>query len=120
MNAFSAVFSFVTLVHQEELLLSLSFVYSHPSMLLHLLLFCVSSTVGQLFLFYTVKSFGAVVFAIIMSVRILLSTLLSCWVFNHPVQELGLIGILLVFGAIAFRIKKKTEGMCCCCYNIVD
>ena len=110
MNAFSATFSFITLVHQEELSKCLMFVYNHPAMLLHLAVFCVCSTVGQLFIFYTVKSFGAVVFAIIMSLRILFSTILSCVVYSHPIQELGLIGLLIVFGANAYRIKMKMKG----------
>lgn len=41
MNAFSAVFSFVTLIHQEELYVSLQFVYDHTAIIPHLLLFCV-------------------------------------------------------------------------------
>jgi len=41
MNAFSAVFSFVTLIHQEELSVSLQFVYDHKAIIPHLLLFCV-------------------------------------------------------------------------------
>lgn len=110
MNTFSAIFSFITLIHQEELQESLYFVYSHNEMVLHLLVFCISATIGQLFIFYTVKSFGAVVFAIIMSIRILFSTILSCMVYSHPINELGLLGIMIVFGATFYRIQKKTEG----------
>lgn len=110
MNAFSAVFSFVTLIHQEELSAALGFVYYHPQIVLHLLVFCLCSTVGQLFIFYTVKNFGAVVFSIIMSIRILSSVLLSCFVYNHPVDELGVLGIVIVFGATAYRLSKKAEG----------
>lgn len=110
MNAFSAVFSFITLVHQEELYPCMYFVYSHPDMVLHLFVFVLFSTVGQLFIFYTVKNFGAVVFAIIMSVRLLFSTLLSCAVYSHPISELGYLGMIIVFGAVTYRIKRKTEG----------
>ena len=110
MNAFSVVFSFITLVHQEELQSALLFVYTHKMMAFHLSIFCVCSTVGQLFIFYTVKSFGAVMFSIIMSARILFSTLLSCFVYNHPVTELGFVGITIVFGAIGYRIKRLSEG----------
>ena len=110
MNAFSSVFSFITLVHQEELMLSLTFVYTHPEMIVHLVIFCIFSTVGQLFIFYTVKNFGAVVFSIIMSLRILFSTVLSCAVYSHPITELGFLGIGIVFGAITYRIRRKTEG----------
>lgn len=109
-NGFSCLFSFITLVHQEELDKSLSFVYNHPEMYWHLILFCICSTVGQLFIYYTVKSFGAVVFSIIMATRILLSTLLSCFFYSHPITELGFIGFLVVFGSIAYRIQQKTEG----------
>jgi solute carrier family 35 (adenosine 3'-phospho 5'-phosphosulfate transporter), member B2 len=110
MNAFSAVFSFITLVHQEKLTPALTFVYTHPEMIVHLVIFCICSTVGQLFIFYTVKSFGAVVFSIIMAIRILFSTLLSCFVYDHPITEMGFLGMAIVFGAIAYRIRRKTEG----------
>ena len=108
-NAFSTVFAFITLIHQEELNASLSFVYAHPVIGIHLFLFCVFSTIGQLFIFYTVQNFGAVVFSIIMSIRILCSTLLSCFVYSHPITELGYVGILIVFGTIAYRIHRKTN-----------
>ena len=45
-----------------------------------------------------------------MAIRILLSVLLSCLVYSHPVTEIGFIGIVLVFGATAYRIKRKAEG----------
>lgn len=110
MNTFSSIFAFITLVHQEELSPTLEYAYEHSEFMLHLILFIVFSTVGQIFIFYTVKNFGAVVFSIIMSVRILLSTLISCFVYSHPVTELGVVGIILVFGSVAYRIRRKTEG----------
>lgn len=110
MNLFSTIFSFITLVHQEELYPSLSFIYRHPHITFHLLLFAVCSTVGQLCIFYTVKHFGAVVFSIIMSLRILFSTLLSCFVYNHPITEMAFVGIALVCLATGYRLVKKTEG----------
>ena len=61
---------------------------------------CISTAIGQIFIFYTVKSFGAVIFAIIMSVRILCSTVLSCLVYSHSITEIGYVGILMVFGAV--------------------
>jgi adenosine 3'-phospho 5'-phosphosulfate transporter B2 len=109
-NAFSTVFAFITLVHQEELSAALTFVYTHPEMILHLALFCLCSTIGQIFIFYTVKNFGAVILSIIMSIRILISTMLSCAVYSHPITELGFLGILIVFGSISYRIWRKTNG----------
>lgn len=69
MTAFSTIFSFVTLVHQDELVPFFQFVSSHPEIHLHFVAFGVCSTIGQLLIFHTIRSFGAVVFAIIMTVR---------------------------------------------------
>lgn len=108
-NAFSAVFSFITLVHGQELYGTLLFVYSHPTFMVHLSIYCLCAIIGQLFIFYTVKNFGAVVFSIIMSIRLLFSIMLSCFIYSHPVSELGLLGIIVVFAAITYRVKRKTE-----------
>lgn len=110
MNAFSAVFSFITLVNQEELDVTMAFIYNHPMFSLHLVLFILASIIGQLFIFYTVKSFGPVVFSIIMACRILFSTLLSTYIYEHGISELGVVGILITFGALSYRIQRKTAG----------
>jgi solute carrier family 35 (adenosine 3'-phospho 5'-phosphosulfate transporter), member B2 len=47
------------------------------------------SSSRQLFIFYTIKTFGPVVFAIIMSTRILLSIAVSCFLYDHPIPPLG-------------------------------
>lgn len=109
-NAFSTSFALITLIHDDELFDCLSFILNHKEMALHLICFCICSTVGQLFIFYTIQKFGAVIFSIIMSLRILFSTLLSCFFFSHPVTELSCIGMIVVFGAVAYRTQRKLEG----------
>lgn len=42
--------------------------------------------------------------------RIALSILVSCIIYDHPVTELGLIGMLLVFGAVFYRINRRMQG----------
>ena len=59
-SAFSTVLSLVTLVHTKELYPALRFVMDHSEIHLHILLFSICSTIGQLFIFYTIKNFGAV------------------------------------------------------------
>lgn len=110
MTAFSTIFSFVTLVHQDELVPFFSFVSDHPEIHLHFVAFGVCSTIGQLLIFHTIRSFGAVVFAIIMTTRIALSILMSCLIYDHPITELGLLGMLIVFGAVFYRILRRMEG----------
>lgn len=109
-SAFSTVLSFITLVHDDELSGALQFFSSHPEIHLHFFLFSVCSTVGQLLIFYTIKNFGAVVFTLIMTTRILLSIAISCILYDHEIDEQGVFGLLLVFGAIIYRLKRKAEG----------
>ncbi|GAB5034879.1 adenosine 3-phospho 5-phosphosulfate transporter 1-like [Nannochloropsis oceanica] len=110
LNAFSTVFSFITLVHTRELTPFFHFISKHPSIHLHFWLFSICSTIGQLFIFLTIKTFGPVVFAIIMSTRILLSIAASCFLYGHPIPPLGYLGLAVVFFSIAYRIKRKTAG----------
>ena len=109
-NTFSMIFSLITLVHTHEFEPACSFVYSHPQMHFHLIVFTVTATLGQLFIFQTIKNFGAVVFAITMNTRIILSILLSCFIYNHDVGASGYLGLFIVFSSIAYRIKRKMQG----------
>lgn len=110
-NAFSMIFSLITLVHTKEFEPALSFIANAPSeMHLHLIIFTITSTLGQLFIFQTIKNFGAVVFAITMNTRIILSILLSCFIYSHDVGASGYLGLFLVFSSIAYRIKRKMQG----------
>ena len=94
------VFSFITLVHSKELFPAMEFVSTHPAMHIHLLVFSVCSTVGQLFIFQTIRSFGAMVFALIMNTRILVSIALSVICYSHTVSPPGFIGLVLVFSSL--------------------
>jgi adenosine 3'-phospho 5'-phosphosulfate transporter B2 len=109
-SAFSTVLSAITLVHTHELSPALSFVMQHSEIHLHFFMFSICSTIGQLFIFYTIKNFGAVVFALIMTTRILLSIALSCILYGHPITNVGYLGLTLVVGAVLYRTKKLAEG----------
>jgi len=109
-SAFSTVLSFITLVHTNELSPAFAFVMEHSEIQLHFFVFSICSTIGQLFIFYTIKNFGAVVFTLIMTTRILLSIALSCVLYGHPVTNVGYLGMALVLFGVLYRIKKKSEG----------
>lgn len=109
-SAFSTVLSAITLVHTKELYPAISFVYEHSEIHLHFFMFSICSTIGQLFIFYTIKNFGAVVFTLIMTTRILFSIALSCVLYDHQVTANGFFGLVVVMGAVLYRIKRKAEG----------
>ncbi|GMI40065.1 hypothetical protein TeGR_g5048 [Tetraparma gracilis] len=106
-NAFSTVLSLITLVHTDELRPALDFVWKHSEIHLHFFLFSVCSTVGQLLIFYTIKNFGAVIFAIIMVVRVLISIVVSCVMYGHDIDATGLGGLALVMAGVLYRVKMK-------------
>lgn len=35
---------------------------------------------------------------------------MSCLIYDHPVTELGLLGMLIVFGAVFYRIIQRMDG----------
>ena len=109
-SAFSTVLSFITLVHTKELYPAINFVMEHSEIHLHFLVFSICSTIGQLFIFYTIRNFGAVVFAFIMTTRILLSIALSCILYGHDVTSVGFFGLMLVLAAVLYRIRRKAQG----------
>mmetsp|Transcript_286 Transcript_286/g.467 ORF Transcript_286/g.467 Transcript_286/m.467 type:complete len:533 (+) Transcript_286:139-1737(+) len=109
-SAFSSVLSFITLVHSKELYPAISFVVNHSEIHLHFFMFSICSTIGQLVIYYTIKNFGAVVFTLIMTFRILLSIAISCFLYEHTVTGMGFIGLMLVLAAVFYRIKRKAQG----------
>jgi len=109
-SAFSSVLSFLTLVHTKELAPAVTFMYTHSEIQLHFFLFSICSTIGQLAIFYTIKNFGAVVFSLIMTFRVILSISLSCFLYGHKVTAVGFFGLCMVTGAIIYRVKRKAEG----------
>lgn len=109
-SAFSTLLSLITLIHSDELTPALDFVYRHSEIHLHFFLFSICATIGQLLIFYTIKNFGAVVFTIIMTTRVLMSIALSVYMYGHTVTAVGFFGLVLVMSAVCYRIKRKAEG----------
>ena len=112
-NIFSTTFTFGSLIQRGDFFTSLAFMMTYGEFMWHCIILSICSAVGQLFIYYTIGQFGAVVFIIIMTTRQALAILLSCIIYGHPVTAMGLLGILTVFLALGLRIhntwKKKQE-----------
>ena len=65
-NVFSCIFTVGSLLFRGALFTSLSFLFTHTDFALYALLLSVCSAVGQLFIFYTIRTFGPIVFTLIM------------------------------------------------------
>ncbi len=108
-NLCSIVFTGASLLQTGQGGSSWAFMVEHPDAAQHVFLLSLSSAIGQLFIFYTIKQFGAIVFTIMMTIRQMLSMVLSCLIFAHPMAWPSLVGAFICFGTIAFRIKRNLQ-----------
>ena len=85
----------------------LAYLEANPSIVFHIFVMAVCSAIGQLFIFYTIKRFGPLVFATIQTVRQFLSVVLSIVFFAHPLNTMEAVGIAIVFAALGGQILYK-------------
>jgi len=106
-NAMSLLLTGGSLLFTGEIGSSLEFMALNPSSVWHVLASSTSGAVGQLFIFYTIKRFGPVVFTIIMTTRQIFSMILSCFIYNHYIGTPAKLSCLLVFGTLGMNVRKK-------------
>eukprot|EP00636_Phaeomonas_parva_P011618 CAMPEP_0118851118 /NCGR_PEP_ID=MMETSP1163-20130328/677_1 /TAXON_ID=124430 /ORGANISM="Phaeomonas parva, Strain CCMP2877" /LENGTH=389 /DNA_ID=CAMNT_0006783395 /DNA_START=195 /DNA_END=1364 /DNA_ORIENTATION=- len=88
---------------------SLLFVQQYPESLTHIVLFSLASCIGQLFIFYTIKTFGPVMFSIIMTTRQVLSMVVSYILFGHAISFVGAGAAGMVFCVLGGRIRRRSQ-----------
>jgi solute carrier family 35 (adenosine 3'-phospho 5'-phosphosulfate transporter), member B2 len=103
-NLFSSMFTGASLLVQGGFSEGFTFSSEHPKFLIDCIVLSISSAIGQLFIFFTIAKFGAVVFTIIMTLRQAIAILLSCLIYNHQISALGIFGIIIVFLAVFLRV----------------
>ncbi|KAL3903339.1 MAG: hypothetical protein SGPRY_011719 [Prymnesium sp.] len=108
-NLFSSSFTAASILVGMEVNYVTTFLTSSPEIVLHIFIMAVCSAVGQLFIFYTIKEFGPLVFATIQTVRQFLSVVLSIVVFSHPINAGECSGIVIVFAALGGQIIWKAH-----------
>ncbi|XVF20129.1 hypothetical protein REPUB_Repub11eG0171800 [Reevesia pubescens] len=96
----SCVLSLTGLVLQGHLLPAVDFAYRHNDCFLDIALLSTVATASQFFISYTIRTFGALTFAAIMTTRQLASIMLSCMWFGHPLSWEQWIGAVIVFGSL--------------------
>ncbi|XP_023212545.1 adenosine 3'-phospho 5'-phosphosulfate transporter 1-like [Centruroides sculpturatus] len=103
-NLFSCIFTSVSLLQQGAFYRSVSFMFQFSQFFMDCVLLSICSAMGQLFIFYTISQFGPVAFVIMMTVRQAIAILLSCLIYQHPLNIEGGIGITIVFSATFFKV----------------
>ncbi|XP_012508012.1 PREDICTED: adenosine 3'-phospho 5'-phosphosulfate transporter 1-like [Propithecus coquereli] len=96
-NFFSCLFTVGSLLEQRALLEGTCFMGQHSKFAAHALLLSVCSACGQLFIFYTIRQFGATV---IMILHQAIAILLSCLLYGHTATGVGGMAVAVVFAAL--------------------
>ncbi|XP_029429226.1 solute carrier family 35 member B1 isoform X2 [Rhinatrema bivittatum] len=113
-NLWSTLFLGASIVLSGELGEFLSFTERYPSILYHILLFGLTSALGQAFIFMTVVYFGPLTCSIITTTRKFFTILASVVIFSNPISLLQWTGTTLVFLGLGLDAKfgkapKKTS-----------
>ena len=103
-NLFSCLLTSVSLLQQGVFVTSFAFMTQYSGFTFDCVTLSICSAVGQLFIFHTISSYGPVVFTIIMTCRQVVSVVLSCIMFHHALAPVAILGIFIIFSALALKI----------------
>lgn len=106
-NLFSCLLTMWSMIEGGNFLSAVAFMMSHPAFCVHAFILSLASATGQLFIYYTIQSFGPVVFTIIMTIRMMLSIMLSCIIYHHPLSAQAILGVIIVFVALFLRVYAR-------------
>ena len=109
-NFCSALISSFWLFSDSSMGKAVAFIENHPESLTDVLVLSAASTCGQLCILYTIREFGALLFATIMTTRQFLSILLSCIIFMHPLTALQWVGTIMVFASLYYQAFVKQQA----------
>lgn len=91
--------------HANELSSALAFIATHPSVKTDILLFGLTGSIGQLFIFVTLSLYGSLTLVTITVTRKMATMLLSVFVFDHRLAPGQWAGVATVFGAVAMEVR---------------
>lgn len=88
----------------------IEFLLVNPTALWYNIISAICGTMGQFFIYATIKDFGPVVFTIIMTTRQMLSTVLSAVYFGHTMELKAGFGFTLVFATVFWSIRRQQQA----------
>lgn len=106
-NLSSATISVVGLLASGGLADSLDFIAAYPRIVPDIAMLSVSAVAGQFAITYTIQSFGALLYAGIMTTRQFFSVLASDILFKHGLTVSQWTGAMMVFSALFYKLWRK-------------
>ncbi|XP_077316120.1 solute carrier family 35 member B1 [Lithobates pipiens] len=104
-NLWSSLFLGAGILFTGELWEFLSFTERYPFIIYNILLFSLTSALGQTFIFMTVVYFGPLTCSIITTTRKFFTILASVLIFSNPISSLQWVGTFLVFLGLGLDAK---------------
>ena len=108
-NFFSLSFTTLSLLWSGEMWTSLAFLATSDACRFDVTLLAFTSATGQLFIFYTIKKFGPIVFTIMMTTRQMLSMIVSCLMYGHSLGAGAVLGSMVVFGTLFYKVRARLD-----------
>eukprot|EP01113_Clastostelium_recurvatum_P046592 TRINITY_DN8188_c0_g2_i2.p1 TRINITY_DN8188_c0_g2~~TRINITY_DN8188_c0_g2_i2.p1 ORF type:complete len:358 (+),score=61.26 TRINITY_DN8188_c0_g2_i2:145-1218(+) len=105
-NGCSALVSILVLVANGGLWSALEFTSQYPQLLVDSTMLSVCATLGQMVIYYMIKEFGALVFSTVMVTRQVVSIILSCFIYLHPLTTFQWASAALVFGTLYYKANE--------------
>ncbi|KAK4534883.1 hypothetical protein CDCA_CDCA03G0908 [Cyanidium caldarium] len=102
-NLTSAAISLFGLLVSNRLWADLRFGWQHPQFLRDTLTLSLSAVSAQFFITFTIKEFGALLYATVMTTRQFLTIFLSNILFAHAMSGAQWLGTAMVFGALYWK-----------------
>jgi len=99
----STALSSFGLLSSGQLPKALSFLARHPDAFANVMTLSAAASLGSLVISHTIKTFGALVFATIMTTRQFLSILLSSFIFGSPLSGGQWLGTCVVMGTLYYQ-----------------
>ena len=106
-NCSAILITVAALVLQGEVPMVMEFLAANPTAVWNNVVTAVTSATGQMFIFYTIKHFGPVVFTIIMTTRQMISMVISTILFGHSITFGSYCGAGVVFSTLFYSVYRK-------------
>lgn len=108
-NFYSILLTLTSLHQLGNLKPAFDMLASSSQLLRDCMLMSIMSSTGQMFVYYTIKRFGSVIFAVIMTLRQFLSILLSCTIYGHQLNFSSRVGLILVLLVVGYQLCSKSK-----------
>lgn len=106
-NTWAITITVLGLIVTGDFPIVIEFLTANPIAFRYNVITAITSATGQLFIFYTIKEFGPIVFTVMMTTRQMFSITISCIIFGHEISLVSLVGAVLVFSVIFYQIRRK-------------